>query len=131
LLILLFLFSLLFLLLLLFLPLLHWTWLCLYHLIVQASGQTGLPLRGFATHGARTPSVYPQLMPLTSTSNQDYLIPGTSLTKSFPRMHALLQPSPQHLLLQGPCPMGHLSPALATRPGCSCAFTILNGILVQ
>jgi hypothetical protein len=59
----------------------------------------------------------------TPSPNQDYLIPGDLLPRPFPRMHASLGPDPQRLLLQRLCPTGHLSPALASTPGHSCAST--------
>jgi hypothetical protein len=63
----------------------------------------------------------------TPTTNQDYLTPGTSSSRPFPRMW----PAHSNCCSRGLCPTGHLSPALATRPGHPCASTILVATLVQ
>jgi hypothetical protein len=56
-----------------------------------ASGGSGLPPKGFATHGA----CHFQVFPPVHTPCQDYLTPGALSPRPFPRMLALFGPGPQ------------------------------------
>jgi hypothetical protein len=122
------------------LPSLFWTPLGLYHFRLDHLDFRRIctALRCFSAHattpllGTKPPLGYPQIMSQRRrTPNQDYLTPGALLPRSFPRMLALLRPGTQQMLLHRLCPMGCLSPDLATRPGYPCASTILVATFVQ